>query len=41
MDRRRWTVSSHVSVTREDRSGEPYALVECIIDYETFEVKVL
>lgn len=31
----------HVTVTWEDHGGEPYALVECIIDYETFEVKVL
>lgn len=30
-----------VIVTWEDRGGEPYALVECIIDYETFEIEVL
>ena len=31
----------HVSVTWEDRGGEPYVLVERIIDYETFEVEML
>lgn len=31
----------HVTVTWEDHGGEPYALVECIIDYETFEAEVL
>lgn len=31
----------HVTVTWEDHGGEPHALVECIIDYETFEVEVL